>query len=149
MSQKYLHPAKSLPGLLDNGREARFSQTWKANRRKPHRATREPSNPDQSPKKPFSDTLAGFWASLRQFKPSPLHFISVPRVNRSTGQPFYCAPFYRLESSETGVPRRGESESFRKVPSAGWPRIRAFPKLPHSPRPQHQPDLCQPGKPPA
>ena len=59
-------------------------------------------------------------------------------MNRSTGWLFHCAPFHRLESSETGVPWRGESGSFRKVPSAGRPRIRAFPKLPHSPRPQLQ-----------
>jgi len=59
-------------------------------------------------------------------------------VNRSTGWLFHCAPFHRLELSETGVPWRGESGSFRQVPSAGRPRIRAFPKLPHSPRPLFQ-----------
>jgi hypothetical protein len=40
---------------------------------------------------------------------------------------------------QTGPPRRCESESFRKVPSAGRPRIRAFAKLPPSQRPQFQP----------
>jgi hypothetical protein len=40
-----------------------------------------------------------------------------------------------------------ESESFRKVPSAGKPRIRAIAKLPPSRRPQNQSGLCRPGKP--
>jgi hypothetical protein len=72
--------------------------------------------------------------------------ITEPPVNGSTGWLFHCAPFRRLESSETGVPWRGESGSFRKVPSAGRPRMRGFPKLPTSHRRQNQPDLCRSGQ---
>ena len=51
-------------------------------------------------------------------------------VNRSTGPRFHSAPLHRLKSSRTGFPWLGESGNFRKVPSAGRPRIRAFSKLP-------------------
>jgi hypothetical protein len=42
--------------------------------------------------------------------------------------------------------RRHEHVSFRQVPSAGRPRIRALPKLPPSQRPQNQSDLCRSGQ---
>jgi len=42
---------------------------------------------------------------------------------------------------EDRLPRRHERVSFRQVPSAGRPRIRALPKLPPSQRPQIQSDL--------
>jgi len=67
-------------------------------------------------------------------------------VNDSTGPRFHSTPLHRLKSSKTGRPRRCERVSFRQVPSAGKPRIRALPKLPPSQRPQNQSDLCHPGK---
>jgi hypothetical protein len=108
---------------------------------------REPLNADESPEAASTDTSAGWgpdFADSSRFHSAP--FQRRP-VNRSTGPRFHSAPFHRLKSSKTGRPRRCESESFRKVPSAGKPRIRAFAKLPHSHRPQNQPDLCHPGKP--
>ena len=44
---------------------------------------------------------------------------------------------------EDRLPRRHERVSFRQVPSAGRPRIRAFSKLPPSHRPQYHSDLCR------
>jgi len=44
---------------------------------------------------------------------------------------------------EDTQPRRRERVSFRQVPSAGRPRIRALSKLPPSRRPQNQSDLCR------
>jgi hypothetical protein len=53
-------------------------------------------------------------------------------------------PFHPVSPSqiaEDRLPRRRECVSFRQVPSAGRPRIRALPKLPPSQRPQIQSDL--------
>jgi len=106
------------------------------------------SRPPMSRRKPLPTThrlvLGPDFANSTRLHSAP--FQRRP-VKHSTGPRFHSAPFHRLKSSKTGRPRRCESESFRKVPSAGKPRIRAFAKLPHSHRPQNQPDLCHPGKP--
>jgi hypothetical protein len=72
-------------------------------------------------------------------------------VNHSTGPRFHAcrAEAWRRrvhsatpsQIAEDGLPRRHERVSFRQVPSAGRPRIRVFPKLPPSQRPQNQSDL--------
>jgi hypothetical protein len=49
--------------------------------------------------------------------------------------------------AEDRLPRRRERVSFRQVPSAGRPRIRALAKLPPSQRPQISPTSAAPGKP--
>jgi hypothetical protein len=71
----------------------------------------------------------------RRQRPAPPARASIPRL--------HSAPLHRLKSSKTGRPRRHERVSFRQVPSAGRPRIRALPKLPPSRRPQHQSVLCR------
>jgi hypothetical protein len=64
-------------------------------------------------------------------------------VNRSTGPRFHSTRRRVTPSqiAEDRLPRRRERVSFRQVPSAGRPRIRALPKLPPSQRPQNQSDL--------
>jgi hypothetical protein len=58
--------------------------------------------------------------------------------------PFDSVPPSQI--AEDRLPRRHERESFRQVPSAGTPRIRALAKLPPSRRPQNQSDLCRSGQ---
>ena len=67
-------------------------------------------------------------------------------VNRSTGPRFHSHSVTPSQIAEDRLPRRRERVSFRQVPSAGRPRIRALPKLPPSRRPQNQSDLCRSGQ---
>jgi len=77
-------------------------------------------------------------------------------VNDSTGPRFHASRAVawrrRVHSvtpsqiAEDRQPRRRECVSFRQVPSASRPRIRALPKLPHSRQPKNQSNLCRSGR---
>ena len=97
-----------------------------------------------------NDTSAGEgpdFANSSRFHSAP--FQRQP-VNRSTGPRFHACRAVawrrRVHSVtpsqivEERLPRCRERVSFRQVPSAGRPRIRALPKLPPSRRPQNQSD---------